>query len=404
MGKNILNPSAGAGAKEADYFDPLNGANLLDQVDAHLSRFVAFPSDEARHATVLWAAHAHAMDAWESTPRIGFFSPEPGSGKTRCLEVVGTLVPNPVEAVNATPAYLFRKVGEAGEAGNWSTLLFDELDTIFGARAKEHEEIRGLLNAGHRRGACAGRCVVRGKVVETEEIEAYSAVAMAGLGFAPNTIMSRTVAIKMKRRAPNQRVEPFRRRLHVPEGNRLRDDLAAWASLKIELLAIQYPEMPAGVEDRDADVWEPLLAVADEAGGHWPARARVAAVALVAASKESTPSLGVRLLADIRQVMGDDDVIATADLIDRLCDLDESPWADMRGSRIDARKLARLLSPYEVKSTTVRIGSQTPKGYRREELHDAWVRYLSPSSDSDATSATSATVDRSAVSPIEGFD
>jgi hypothetical protein len=95
------------------------------------------------------------------------------------MEVTELLVPNPVSAVNVSPAYLFRKVGSQEGA----TILFDEIDTVFGPKAKENEEIRGLLNAGHRRGAVAGRCVVHGKTVMTEEIPAYAAVALAGLGW-----------------------------------------------------------------------------------------------------------------------------------------------------------------------------------------------------------------------------
>ncbi len=112
------------------------------------------------------------------------------------------LVPTPVEAVNVTPAYLFRKVG-ADEAK--PTILFDEIDTVFGPKAKENEEIRGLLNAGHRRGAVAGRCVVHGKTVTTEEIPAYCAVALAGLGWLPDTILTRAVIIRMRRRGPSER-------------------------------------------------------------------------------------------------------------------------------------------------------------------------------------------------------
>jgi hypothetical protein len=142
-------------------------ARILDAVHGFLGRFVIYPSKEAHDAHLLWIAHAHCMDAWESTPRIAFLSPEPKSGKTRAIEVSELLVPNAVEAINVTPAYLFRKVGS--ESGP-PTILFDEIDTVFGPRAKENEEIRGLLNAGHRRGAVAGRCVVKGKTVETEEI------------------------------------------------------------------------------------------------------------------------------------------------------------------------------------------------------------------------------------------
>jgi hypothetical protein len=113
-----------------------------------------------------------------STPRIAFLSPEPGSGKSRALEVTEPFVPRPVHAINTTPAYLFRKVSDPDGT---PTILYDEVDTVFGPKAKDNEDVRGMLNAGHRRGATAGRCVVRGKIVETEELPAYCAVALAGL-------------------------------------------------------------------------------------------------------------------------------------------------------------------------------------------------------------------------------
>lgn len=365
------------------------GAELLDDVHSFVGRFIAYPSAQARDAHVLWLAHAHLMDAWDSTPRIAFLSPEPGSGKSRCLEVSDLLVPLPVEAVNVTPAYLFRKV--ASEDGR-PTILFDEIDTVFGPKAKDNEEIRGLLNAGHRRGAVAGRCVVRGKLVETEEIPAYCAVALAGLGGLPDTILTRSVVVRMRRRSPGEKVEPFRRRVHGPQGERLRDMLAAWA-LRVQLAVTGvWPDMPEGINDRDADVWEALLAVADAAGGDWPERARVAAVALVADSKRGTPSLGIKLLADLRVVFGRAEHLATEDILGELHKLEESPWGDLRGKPLDARGLAQRLRPYDIKPTTVRIGASTPKGYRREDLHDAWQRYLGPPPHECATAATTDTV------------
>jgi hypothetical protein len=108
------------------------------------------------------------MDCRESTPWIAFISPERGSGKTRALEVTEPLVPNPIHAVNVTPAYRFRKVGN--EEAGLPTILYDEVDTLFGSKVQYTGEVRGLLNAGHRRGAVAGRCVVIGKKVMTEEI------------------------------------------------------------------------------------------------------------------------------------------------------------------------------------------------------------------------------------------
>ena len=274
---------------------------VLNAVYRFLGRFVAYPSIHAHVAHALWLAHTHLMESWESTPRLAFLSPEPGSGKTRAMELTETLVPRPVEAINVTSAYLFRKISDPG---GLPTILHDEIDTIFGAKAKEHEEIRGVINAGHRRGAAAGRCVVRGKTIETEELPAFCAVAMAGLGNLPDTILSRSVIIKMRRRAPGEYVEPYRRRVHAPEGYALRDQLAAWAAATLPTLNT-CPAMPDGITDRNADVWESLLSVADAVGGSWPERARVAAVALVADAMGGQPSLGVRLLTDLKVVFGD---------------------------------------------------------------------------------------------------
>jgi hypothetical protein len=366
----------------------INAPKLLGDVHAFLKKFVAYPSDHAQVAHTLWIAHCHLMDAWESTPRIAFLSPEPGSGKTRALEISELLVPRPVEAVNVTPAYLFRKVG--AEEGR-PTILYDEIDTVFGPKAKDNEEIRGLLNAGHRRGAVAGRCVVKGKTVETEEIPAYCAVALAGLGGLPDTILSRSVVIRMRRRAPMEQVESYRRRVHRPEGEALRERLERWARVVIDSATAHWPELPDGIKDRDADVWEPLLTVAEAAGGDWPERARVAAVALVALSKESVPSLGIRLLADLRQVFSAADVLATETILKALHALDESPWGDIKGKPLNDRGLASRLRAYDIKPKVVRIGDSTPRGYVKEDFHEAWLRYLGPPAQGSATSATSAT-------------
>lgn len=367
----------------------IDGAALLDSVYAFLGRFVAYPKEHAQVAHTLWIAHTYLMDAWDSTPRIAFLSPEPGSGKSRALEVSELLVPRPVEAVNVTPAYLFRKVG--AEEGR-PTILYDEIDTVFGPKAKDNEEIRGLLNAGHRKHSVAGRCVVRGKQVFTEEIPAYCAVALAGLGGLPDTILTRSVIVRMRRRAPSEKIEPYRRRKHFPAGSALSEKLTAWAASVESTVTGAWPVMPPGIHDRDADVWEALLAVADAAGGRWPETARVAAVALVADAKRSTPSLGIRLLADLQRIFVGKEAMSTDSIISELLKLDEGPWGDLRGKQIDARHLANYLRPYGIGSKSIRIGDATPKGYTKEDLWDAWSRYLGGPANESATSATTATV------------
>lgn len=364
---------------------PIDGAALLNEVEAFHRRFNIFPSQAAYVAVALWDAHTHLLDCFDSTPRLTFLSPEPGSGKSRALEIVETLVPRPMVAVNASAAALFRAV--SGPDGR-PTILFDEIDTVFGPKAGDNEELRGFLNAGHRRTGVTYRCVGDSQTVTP--FPSYTAVAVAGLGSLPDTILTRSVIIRMRRRARNEHVEPFRARLHEQEGHALRDRLADWAEQARGWVMGAWPEMPDGVSDRPADVWEGLLAVADAAGGDWPSRAREACVILVKASQANDKgSLGVRLLTDLRDhVLIGIDRLPTIAVLDRLNALDDAPWADLNGKPLDNRRLSKMLGEYvtadgdPIASRNIRTSGGILKGYYGVDLHDAWQRYCPPPPES----------------------
>lgn len=215
----------------------------------------------------------------------------------------------------------------------------------------------------------------------------YGPAAIAGIGNLPETIMDRAVIVRMRRRAPDEQVRDFRERVTRPEGEALRGQLVAWAEAVAERVGNPWPDMPEGVTDRAADVWEPLLMVADLAGGDWPKLAQEACTAFVTGARDDTESVGTRLLADLRQVFGDAPVMSTEAILRALHGQEEAPWGDWYGKPLDARGLAKLLKPYQVKATQVRIGDATPRGYRRTDLHTAWRSYLLET----ATSKTSAT-------------
>jgi hypothetical protein len=392
VGKDAADHIA-AGKGLGEFVEPepeprVNGAELLDDIREFLARFVVYPTPHALVAHVLWIMHAWLMDCWESTPRMAFLSPEPGSGKSRALEVTEPLVPRSVHAVNTTSAYLFRKVDDPDGK---PTILYDEIDTVFGPKAKENEDIRGMLNAGHRKGAVAGRCVTRGKVIETQELDAYCAVMLAGLDDLPDTLMSRAIVVRMQRRAPSEHVEPWRPRVNEPEAHALRARITTWAESVKRDAADMWPEMPPGVEDRQADKWEALITVADLAGGHWSDTARVAAVTDVTDSKAGTPSMGVLLLRDIKAVFEKHQVdrIFTETVLTDLKGMEESPWAVIRrGEPLNARGLAQRLGKYGITPDLQRIGEETGRGYTRSQFTDAWSRYLSTESVTSVTSDT----------------
>ena len=353
----------------------------LDLVESYLRRFVAYPSKHALVAHTLWIAHAHLIECFDTTPRLAFMSAEKESGKTRALEVTALLVPDPILSMSATPAVIVRLVS-AGKP----TILYDEIDGVFGsAKAQEaNGDLCSILNGGYRRGAKVHRCVTHGKKVETEELDAFAPVAVAGLRDLPDTLASRSIFIRMKRRAPDERVEPFRIRYQHDEAKPIKEALAEWCAAH-DLTGIEA-DLPEGIEDRAADCWEPLIAIADAAGGDWPEMSRAAAVFLTKRSKDEAQTSGVELLGHIRDAFGDDNKLWTKIITDRLCERDESPWKDIRGKPLDDRGLASRLKPYGVKSRDVKINGVNKKGYYAADLHDAWRRYLAA-----ATSATSAT-------------
>jgi hypothetical protein len=168
---------------------------------------------------------------------------------------------------------------------------------------------------------------------------------------------------------------PIGRGYTIAQGHGIGHRLESWAAT-LEHIDLDAVKLPPGIQDRDADCWEPLLAVADAAGGPWPERARAAAVSLVSAGRDREPSLGIKLLTDIKTVFAATTAMPTKVLLQRLTELQESPWGDIRGKPLDERGLAQRLRQYGIKSRQIRVGDTTLKGYRREDFADAWKRYV----------------------------
>jgi hypothetical protein len=353
---------------------PFPSRDAIDLVASYLRRFVAYPNEHALVAHTLWIVHTYLLDEFDTTPRLAFMSAEPMSGKTRALEVSEQLVCDPLFGYSMSAAVTVRLVAEGRR-----TVLFDEVDAVYGnmKRQEANGELVAFMNAGYRKGAKSYRCATgNGSKHEAITFDAFAPLAVAGLRDLPDALASRAIVIRMRRRSPDEQVEPFRIKHHVAEAKPIKDALEDWCEGAVGRL--KEPELPAGVVDRAADIWEPLIAIADAYGGPWPEMARAAAVFFTKANAEDEArSSGVELLAHIRDAFGGEEQLASKVLIDRLCSRDESPWATARrGNPIDEMGLARRLKPYGIKPWKIRVGVQTPRGYRAKDFFDAWRRYL----------------------------
>src|SRR5262245_4430711 len=169
-----------------------------------------------------FTVHTYVTDAAESTPFLAVTSAEKESGKTRLLEVMEMLVNKPLRVSSISPAALYSRV-----EADAPTLLFDELDAVFDPRRKDNEALRGLLNAGNRRGAKVSRVNMdAGRRVE--EFEVFCPRVLAGIGKLPETIESRSLPIRLKRRLKSEHVErlgPRQRRQAAAEVESIRKRL-----------------------------------------------------------------------------------------------------------------------------------------------------------------------------------
>ncbi len=312
-------------------------ADALDAIEAFVRRYVAFPSEHEPVAVALWVALAHLVERFETSPILSITSAEKRSGKTQLLDCLELLVPYPFRAVVPSEPVVLTMLARRPRR----TLLLDEADAIFGPRmADRYEGLRAILNSGNRRGTPVLRVRMEGRRREVEEFDVYGPKAIAGIGDLPDTVADRAIPIRLKRRAPNEPVAKFRRRTASAEAKEIDFD---WSGLH-GVPDVTDVTVPEALNGRAADSWEPLLAIADAAGGSWPRRARLAAVALH--DEKLAVSVGVRLLGDIREAFGEAIYLITNDLLDKLHRMDDAPWGEWYGKPLTARGLARLLEPY----------------------------------------------------------
>jgi hypothetical protein len=352
----------------------VSGAELLDDVFAFVRRFVSLTENQATVISV-WIFHTHAFHAARVTPYLAILSPEKQSGKSLLLSVLRLLVNKPWFTGKVSAAVLVRKI-----AGECPTLLFDESDCSFGGDKDFAQELRGVLNTGYEMHGAASSCQpVGGGKFEFKDYATFCPKAIAGIGTLPDTVEDRSFEIAMKRAGRGEQLDRFRRRTAEPEAIALRKMIEVWVKPLEKELEAAWPALPDELTPRQQDAAEPLLAIADAAGGVWPQRLRAALIQICTKSQAEDPSITVRLLADIRDVFHQrgTDKVSSADLVFSLCDIETAPWSEWsRGKPLSTNKLARLLSRFEISPKTIRVAESTMKGYAIEWFADAWLRYL----------------------------
>jgi putative DNA primase/helicase len=347
--------------------EPVNGVEVLHEVSSRYTRVVILPSGAA-DAISLWTAHSHAYEAWAQTPRLNLSSPESGCGKTTTMDVLASMTPRALRTENLTAPTLFRVVDQ-----HKPTLLLDEVDSYI----NQAEELRGLINAGHKRGGCAYRCEGEGMAVKA--FKAFAPAVLAGIGPLPGTLHDRSIVILLVKAEPGQITARFDEQKAEVEWVLARK-LARWTKDNFEALRACDPKLPETAFNRRADNWRPLFAIAEVAGGEWPARVLAAFNQLTATVKLESQDTGVRLLHDIRDIFERSGVdrIRSNDLVRSLCSVPDGPWpkANRGNKAITERWLANRLRRFGIASQTMRVEDRQAKGYALADFREAFAKYL----------------------------
>jgi hypothetical protein len=376
--------------------EPVNGSLLLDELEGVFTRFVVLPK-WAAETLALWTLHTYAFPLRDVSTYLGIESPEKRCGKTTLLTVLSELANRPIVASNISSPALFRVIEETRP-----TLLIDEADTLL----QGNDELRGILNSGYSRKTAfvvrvAGR-VNRADAPERSDgaektggaekagtrLSRYSCwcpKVMAAIGRLPDTLADRCIVLRMQRKTAGEDCE----RLRNLEATALRQQCARFVLDHGEAIATARPAAPAGLNDRAADIWEPLLALADLAGGAWPEKARQAAAGLTAVSQENSPIGSLLLDLKVMFVNGNCQKMHSWRMVEALNGLGDRPWTELRaGKEINELWLARQLRPYGIRPKMLWLERTTARGYEAEDFGEAFRRYI-PRGEVEALKAAS---------------
>jgi hypothetical protein len=360
--------------------EPVDGDSLLRDIVRRIRRHIVCSHDDAL-AIALWVMFAWVHDAVAThSPILNINSAEPESGKSTTLGLISFLVPRCVSSVEISEAALYRAIEL------WQPcFVIDEFDSVLASDDKS--ALRSIINSGHTRGQGVIRCVEPDLTPRLFKTFCPKAIGMVGRKL-PATTLGRCIIVELRRRKTNEAIERFAHKDDA-ELSGLRSRLGRWAIDNEQALHDTKTPMPDAFDNRRADNWRIMLAIADLAGEDWAEKARLAAGELEGAS--DTSSIGVRLLTDIKRIFDEDgrDCILSALLVDKLKEDPEGPWAEWgRGKGLTQNSLAVLLGGgggrgrggrggFGIRSQGVHPSSEVHgKGYKRSQFEDAWARYL----------------------------
>lgn len=352
------------------FAEPVDGAELFDEIETTISRYIT-ASPEIITTAALFVVHTYAYDLGDISPFFFITGPTKRCGKSRLLSVMKRMVNRPLITSSASAAALYRAIEILKPS-----LCLDEVDCF----VQGDDDLRGILNSGHTRDAAYHLgCKKVGEDFEPCRWSTWAPKIMSGIGRLAGTLEDRAFIIQMRRRKKDERNERWRDAIRFDD---LRSKCARFVADHADEIRNANPPLPDTLNDRACDNWTPLLVLADCAGGKWPESARRAALRISGgdADMDVDADYSEQLIADIHAAFKADNLLklSSKDLCQKLAEMDGRPWAEFGRNQkpMSQNQLAKLLQSHRITSHNLRLADGVLKGYELKDFEDVFSRYV----------------------------
>jgi putative DNA primase/helicase len=353
--------------------EPVDTRALLSELETQFRRYIIVHREPVAVVITLWICFAWCHEVATYSPILVIQGADTATAKTTASKVVALLTPRAHVIAEPRGATLYRLVDHYHP-----TLIVDDADKLLPRRP----DLAHIMNVCWTRGVKIPRVDAGGNV---HHYDPFCPKLLNGIDLTAHldkATQTRCITAELLPKLAGEKVANFRHAIRDERFLMLRRKLMRWAADNMSVLANADPTMPEALDDRQQMNWEVMLAIADLAGGDWPAKARAAAIKL--ARERDEPSQGKRLLAAFRSLFHEHGSLLTSQQVEQLLTADaDSEWADFKGHPINKWEIASLLKPYGAAPAVIHPrGRPADRGYDVRQFETAFRHYLPPESPS----------------------
>jgi hypothetical protein len=352
--------------------EPVDTQALLSELEAQFGRYIIVHKKPIAAAITLWTCFAWCHEVATYSPILVIQGADTGLGKTNASKVIALLTPRAHVIAEPRGATLYRLVDRYHP-----TLIVDDADKLLPRRP----DLAHIIKVSWTRGTKIPRTDTR--TGEIHHYDPFCPKLLNGIDLTAHldpATQRRCITADLLPKLAGETVAKFRHAIRDERFLTLRRQLKRWAADNMSALANADPAMPEALDDGQQMNWELLLAIADLAGGDWPARARAAAVQLTRERDE--PSQGKRLLAAFRYLFGKHGAELTSQQVEQLLAANgDGEWANYKnkGRPINKWEVAFLLKPHRIRPGTIHPrGRPSDNGYKASQFEIAFKHFLPP--------------------------